>query len=172
MITNFKIAIRYSVLIGLLMMLWLCIEFMIGLQDKYADLLLYSAILSLCIPIFGIWRALKEKREVVDGSFSFQQAFATAILVVLFSSVLAMVVQFVFTNFVNPDYFQGLIEHYVHKAFAAGGDTGKARTMAEQYFNLQFSIIEAFLWTFLSGILAAAFWAWRLSSGTNDTATS
>lgn len=163
MVTNLRIAIRYSVLCSLLVLLWLSLEFMVGLQDKYARFHPYISLLSFCIPLFCIYRAVRE-RAIEKSQLNFLQAFGTGLLVTVFAAILAIPVQLIFQNFVNPDFFQNMVDYAARRALYLGLDVSQARQQAQHFFNIGNYLLLSFVGTGFIGIICSLICAWRFST--------
>ena len=160
--TNFRIEVRFGVLYSLLMLLWLSLEFMIGLQDKYIPLHPYINILSfIIIPAVCIRLGLNDKLEAQDGKLTFRQAFTTAFLIIFFASILSIPCQIVFHKLINPDFFDDMTQYAIKHADNLKLDVSQARRDAEMYFNLTSYIIQSGLLTLVFGTIISLFAAWR-----------
>jgi hypothetical protein len=151
---NFRIEIRYAVLSSLLMLLWLAIEYMVGLQDTYIQYHPYVNILSfILIPIVCIRLALNDKREQLNGKLSFKQAFITGFLVTFFAAIFFIPCQIIFYKWINPDFFDDMIARLV-----SAGDVH--RDEVDLYYNLTATIIRSGFLTLVFGTAIAAATAW------------
>lgn len=152
---NFRLEIRYAVLISLLMLLWLAIEFMLGLHDNYIQYHPYVTMFALVIPIAGSYLAIKSKREEQNGHITFKQALRTGIVIALFSALFTVPVQLAFHFIINPDFFDNMIAYAVKHAELLKMDAGKATADAQNYFSLSSYITMSFLGTLVFGSLIA-----------------
>ncbi len=157
---NLKIEIRYAVLISLLTLLWLSVEFMVGLHDVYIAYHMYTNWLALLIPVVCIRMALNEKADQQNGKLSFKQGFGSGFMVAFFAAVLAVLVQFVFHKLINPDYFDTMIQVAVNHAENAKQNGMRAREEAALYYNLTSYIIQSGLLMLVFGTIVAAISAW------------
>ena len=162
MLTNFRIEIRYAVLITLLMLLWLAVEFMVGLHDVYIQYHPYVTMFALIIPIVCSRMAVQERIEQLNGKITFKEAFLTGFLIAFFAAVLAVPSQIIFHKLINPDFFDSMISYTVKRAETLNMDTSKARKEAEMYFNLTSYIVQSGLGTLVFGTLIALVMAWRM----------
>ncbi len=147
----------------LLTLLWLAVEFMVGLHEepliKYHP---YITLLAFIIPVVVTRMAIQEKTESLDGKITFKQAFAAGFLVAFFAAVLAIPTQFIFHKLVNPDFFSSMIDYSMKRAEEIKIDPGKARQEAEMYFNLTSYIVQSGLATLVVGTIVAAIMAMRM----------
>ena len=162
--TNFRLEIRYAVLITLLMLLWLCVEYMIGLHDKFIAYHPYITMFALIIPVVCARMAVKEKLDLLNGKLSFKEAFITGFLIAFFAAVLSIPSQIIFHKVINPDFFDSMIDYAGKRAETLQMDVSKAREEASMYFNLTSYIIQAGLGTLVFGTIIAAFMAWRMKT--------
>jgi membrane protease YdiL (CAAX protease family) len=153
---NLKIEIKYTVLISLLMLLWLSLEFMIGLHEK--PLIAYHpyiTMFALFIPIICAMLAVNEKREFLEGRITFKQAFLTGLLIAVFTTLVSPLIQWIFFAVVNPDFFDNMIAYSIERAHANKMTEQQAQKVAVGYFNLQSYIIQSALFSFIGGIIIA-----------------
>ncbi|MBP6731564.1 MAG: DUF4199 domain-containing protein [Chitinophagales bacterium] len=154
---SLRIEIRYAMLVTLLMLLWLAVEFMVGLHEE--PLIAYHPIVTmfaLIIPIVCARMAVNEKIELLGGKITFGQAFLTGFLVAFFAAVLSVPSELIFNKLINPDFFSNMIIYSVKM--------GKAKSYEEaaMYFNLTSYIIQTGLGTLVFGTLIALIMAWRM----------
>jgi len=162
--SNLRIETRYAVLISLLMLLWLAVEFMIGLHDSYIQYHPYVTLLAIFIPIICSRMAIMEKTEMLNGKISFKQAFTTGFLIAFFAAVLAIPSQVIFHKLINPDFFDSMIAYAGKRAEGLNMDRAKAVEEAKMYFNLTSYIIQSGLGTLVIGTLISLFMAWRMKT--------
>lgn len=157
---NLKIQIRYAVLITLLMLLWLSLEYMIGLQDEYVAYHPYVTMLALIIPVYGIRKALKDIQDEEPRPLPFRQAFMIGFIITIMAAVLSIPTQLIFHQLINPDFFQNMKDYAVKHAAELNEDVEKAKRTADLYFNLSSYILQAVIGTLISGTLISLALAW------------
>lgn len=156
---NLKIEIRYAVLMSLLMLLWLSLEFMVGLQEQYHR---YVTMFALIIPIVCSRMVLRDKLEQLNGKIDFKQGLKTGITVVIFAALLSIPVQLAFHFLINPDFFDDMRAYSIKRAMMLGLDVAKAKADAIAYFNLLSYLLQSFFGTLIFGSIIAAAMAWRM----------
>ena len=161
---NFRIEIRYAVLATLLMLLWLSLEFMIGLHDRYIQFHPYITMFSLIIPFVCTRLAIRDKRDFLNGKITFTQAFVTGFFIAFFAAVLSIPSQVIFHRLINPDFFDNMIDYAAKRAENLNMDVVQARQDAEMYFNLTSYIIQSVLGTLVFGTIIALIMAWRMQT--------
>ncbi len=150
---NIRIELKYAMLITLLMLLWLALEFMIGIQDRFIAWYPFATVLSLIIPIGATRQAMIAKCEVLYGHMPFKRAFTTGLIIAVLVAALSIPSQLVFHYIINPDFFEDMIQY----AVAYGHNTP---AQAAQYYNLRTSLIESVLGSLVLGTLIAAIMAY------------
>ncbi|MBL0308775.1 MAG: DUF4199 domain-containing protein [Bacteroidetes bacterium] len=155
-----KIIVRYSVLLSLLMLLWLSLEYMVGLHDRFIAYQPYVTLLAVGISIFCIHRALIEVQKEALHRLTFRQAFVIGFIITLISAVLAIPVQIIFHQLINPDFFQNMKEYSVKHAIELNEDVERAKLQAESYFNLTSYLLQSVLGTLVSGTVISLVLAW------------
>jgi Protein of unknown function (DUF4199) len=152
---NIKIEFRFSVLTALLTLLWLILEYVVGLQDTYIALHPYVSLIAFIIPVFTYRLALIEKLDQKSGKLTFSQAFLTGLLMTVFIAILSIPVQLAFHKLINPDFFSNMILYAVQK-------TKATPEQAAIFFNLKSYITESVIEYFVIGIIVSLALAYRM----------
>ena len=159
---NLRIEIRYAALISIVTLLWLVVEYWVGLHDRYIRFHPYVTLLALAIPVVCTILAVKEKINVADGELNFRQVFMTGFFIALFSAVFSIPCQLIFQKLINPGFCQTMIRYSVQRAATLGIDVIKAKSQAEMYFNLTSYLTQCFFGTLFFGTIIALIIAWRM----------
>ena len=152
---SIKIEFRYAVLTSLVMLLWLIIEYAVGLQDTYISCYPYVSLLAFLIPVFTYRLGLIEKIDQKFGKLNFPQAFLSCFLMNVFVCLLYIPVHLVFLNVINPDFFSNMLQYTVKN----GHQTLEG---AAYYFNISTFITETVLTNFVTGTIISLILAWRM----------
>lgn len=159
---NLRIEIRFAVLISLLMLLWLMLEYIAGLHDRFIQYHPAITLLALTIPVGCSYLAIKEKAIQLGGTITFKQAFITGFFIAVFAAVLSVPTQFMFHKLVNPDFFQTMIDYSSARAASLHMNVLKAKEEATMYFNLPSYIVQCFFSTLFFGVIISLVMAWRM----------
>lgn len=160
----FRTEIKYALLISLLTLLWLAMEYMLGLQDTYIQFHWYCSLLAIAIPILCIQRAIEEKRQTQDGHITFKQALLTGFMTTFFAAVLSAPIQVIFHQLINPYFFETMMTYTLSRAQHLHLNINEARQEAELYFNLTSYIIQSGFGTLFLGTIIALFWSGRMKT--------
>lgn len=139
--------LRYALLISFSMLLWLAVETLVGLHDKYINLHPIVTMFALLIPIVFSRMAVKEKKDQLGGEISFKQALITGLIITSITALLAVPSQIIFHKWINPDFFDNMI--------AAAVAHGQSATEASKYFNLTSYMVQSAFGTLLFGSVIA-----------------
>lgn len=145
---NLRIELKAAMLISLLMLLWLSLEFMVGLHDVFIAYHPYVTMLALIIPVVVTRYALLSKKEEQNGHITYRQAFVSGLIIALMCTVLAVPMHYIFHYLINPDFFDNMI----HYAVANKKSTPE---QAAQYFNFQSYLMQSIGGTIIFGLLVA-----------------
>ncbi len=145
-ISKFSREIKYGLIIGVLTVLWLLIEFITGLHDKYIDLFLIVTNFVFLIPIVGIYLGIRNKRKYTNNNFlSFWKCFTVGLIISVVYSLVAGFGQFLYHQFINPEYFELMID----KSFNNGID----REQAQRFFNTSNYVLSVTFSYLIGGII-------------------
>lgn len=146
------------------MLLWISLEYMVGLHDKLSDLYAYITPFSISIIIFCCYRAYREKLRTQPSEIPFSQLFIAGFLLALFAAILTVPVQLIFHSLINPDFFQSMIDNAGHKAMAMGEDKEAAKQAFARLFNLPMFMFLYSTITFVVGTIVAMVLAWQMNT--------
>lgn len=148
-----KIEIKWSIIISVLNFVWLCAEYVTGLHSRYVDVLPYVTIFSIIIPIAGLNKAIREKRDrQYNGQISFWQSMQCGSIITVISAVLSIFSIIVYFKIVNPDYVAFMISHTAQKAAENGENISQATQNAAQFFNMKSYMQQSFAGTMFIGL--------------------
>ncbi len=99
---NLRVEFRYAILVSLLMLLWLSLEYVVGLHDSYIQFHPYVTMIALLIPIICIRLALVEKKDDLNGRITFKKALISGLIITVFAAIFAVPVQYLFHTIYQP----------------------------------------------------------------------
>jgi hypothetical protein len=114
--------------------LWTCLEFAVGLHDKYVDLHPYLTNLFLPIAIAITIFSLNEIKRL-NGSLNVMLAFKLGLVVGLVNLPLSVLSFYVFIEYVNPSMFANFIQHMADYYIKSGKSVEEATKLSTDYFN-------------------------------------
>lgn len=145
-----KIELKWAIIFIVVTLLWMVIEKLSGLHDKYIDKHMYVTNLFAIVAIALFVFALKDKKKnYFKGSMTWKQGFISGLYLTIFITLLTPFSQYITSEYITPDYFTNIINHSVEKGM-------QTQEEAEAYFNLKSYIIQATVFAFLMGLVTAA----------------
>ena len=151
-----KIAFKYGILFSLMTLTWLTLEYLAGF---HSTLINYHPIVTnlILIPAILLFRrAMLEIKNSSNESLPFRYYFIEGLKISLIITILSPVEQYIFSNYINPDFFHAMIENAV-----AGNHASREQT--EAYFNFNNYVTETLIGAAFMGILFSGIGAWRMS---------
>lgn len=145
---SLRIELKAAMLITLLMLLWLALEFMVGLHDRFIAYHPYLTLLALAIPVIITRMAIISKRDELNGKINFRQAFFSGSVIAVITAVLSVPSQYVFHYLINPDFFDNMIKYAV-------ANEKSTPEQAAHYFNFQSYLVQSVGGTLLFGLVVA-----------------
>lgn len=143
-----KTEIKWGLIFTFVQFLWICLEFAVGLHDKYVSMHPILTNLFIIPAVYVMYLAIREKKNILGGKITFGQAFLCGLGVSVIVAVLAPLSQYIFHRFINPNYFQNAINY----AISAGKLT---EAQASSYFSLQSYMMQASLGAIVAGVITS-----------------
>ncbi len=143
-----KTEIKWGLIFALVALLWVALEYAVGLHGKYISMHPILTNLFIIPAVIMMVLAIREKRRVLGGRITFTQAFLCGLGVSVVVAVLSPLTQYIFHRFINPRFFENAI------AFAVS--TAKMTLdQANSYFNLQSYMLQASLGAIVAGVITS-----------------
>lgn len=147
-----KPSIKWALIGSMASLLWLVMEYVVGLHDKYIEYHPIVTNFALIIPILALRQTVEDTKRLNPG-LTFQKAFSECAIGVLLTTFLAPIGVYVFFKYVNPDFFNSFIQYAVVHADQMHVTKEKALQRASSYFNFQMYIVQTVLSTLFGGLL-------------------
>ncbi len=147
-----KPSVKWALIGSMASLLWLALEYVVGLHDRYIEYHPMVTNFALLIPILTL-RQTVEDNKALYPDLTFKKAFSECAIGVLLSTFLAPISVYVFFKYVNPDFFNSFIQYTVAHADQMHVTKEKALQRASSYFNFQMYMIQIVLSTLFGGLL-------------------
>lgn len=152
-----------GIAIALATFVWLCLEFIFGLHDRYIDYYLYTSNLIYILPIIGIhWAVKKRFYALSPGEFQIKDGLMSGVIVLVTAAFLNLFLQLMFLTYINPDFFGNMIAVSAKKAIMTGGNSIVAIQDAQEYYNLSSYLIQGFTTFLILGLFISLMTSFRL----------
>lgn len=150
MSTN-KIEIKWAIIFSIVTLLWMVLEKVTGLHDKYIDYQMYLTNLFAIPAIIVMVMALKDKkRNFYSGNMSYVQGLISGIILSLIIALLSPITQWITSYVITPEYFSNAIKRSVELGYY------KTTAEAEANFNFKNYAITGLIAAFCMGVLTTA----------------
>ncbi len=148
---NVKIEIKWAIIFTIVGLLWMVLEKLVGLHDKYIDYHIYLTNLFAIPAILMMVLALKDKKKnFYQGQMSYKQGLITGVVLSIFIALLSPLAQWVTTYVITPDYFSNVIPRSVELGYF------DSIADAEDNFNYKNYAIQGFIGALIMGIATTA----------------
>ncbi len=148
------IELKYGLFVSFLLFIWMTIEYTL-LVPNYYIIGSYIGIIAILIPIVGIYRGIKERRDKSNfGYIRFKDAFRTGIVITFIIAVFVVLFTYVYYSFINPDfvnYLAAATEKNLIQKNAGRDEINAAVTVVRYQFSFNVQIIQQLLFVLLGG---------------------
>jgi hypothetical protein len=147
--SSYSYEIRLGLLLALSGLLWVTLEYAVGLHTVYIPLHPKVTMIYALVPIFIIYKAITHRRDVVlGGALPWGQGIAAGMVVSAVTALLGAPGQWVFHRFINPGFFPAMIDYAVTHGKATQAE-------AEGYFNLKSYAMQATVGPLAMGLMTS-----------------
>lgn len=118
MINKYKIEIKWALLFSIMSLVWMLLEKLVGLHDKYIDYHLYLTNLFAIPAIWFFVLALKDKKKnYYDGQISYKQGLISGIILSVLIALISPLTQWITSYVITPEYFPNVIKRSVELGY-------------------------------------------------------
>ena len=146
-----KIEIKWALIFTVVGLLWMVLEKVAGLHDKYIDYHVYLtnlfAIPAILIMVLGL---MDKKKNYYNGRISYQQGLISGVFISVFIALLSPLSQWITSDVITPEYFTNAINRSVELGYYP------TREEAETNFNFQNYVVQGIVGALVMGILTTA----------------
>lgn len=145
-----KIEIKWAIIFVVMMLLWMLLERLFGLHDKYIDKhMTYTNLVAIPAILIYVFALLDKRKNFYAGSMSYLQGLVSGLIITLIVTIFAPLTQYITSTFITPDYFSNAIDYTVENGLMSQED-------AENYFNLNSYIKQSVIGAPIMGIVTTA----------------
>lgn len=148
---NLSIELRWAFLFSVVTLVWMGMERLVGLHDKFIDYHLYLTNLFAIPAILMMVLGLKaKKQQFYKGQMSYKQGFISGTLLSVFIGVLTPFTQWITSYVITPEYFTNVIRRSVElKMYANVAE-------AEAQFNYANYALQGSISAVIMGIITTS----------------
>lgn len=111
---SIKIELKWALIFSVMVLVWMLLEKVSGLHDKYIDYQMYLTNLFAIPAIILMVKALQDKkRNFYNGNITYMQGLISGIILSIFIALLSPLTQWVTSYVITPEYFPNVIKRSV-----------------------------------------------------------
>ena len=147
---KYKIEIKWALIFAAIFLLWMTLEKLAGLHDKYLEKQRFVTTLILIPSIIIYILAIRnKKRNYYEGNMTYKQGFTSGLMLTAFVVLLSPINQLITSYIITPDYFANVIDHTVKSGMFT-------QEKAEAQFNIKNYIITGIIGGLVTGVIFSA----------------
>ncbi len=144
---NYKIEIKWAVIFAAMFLLWMTMEKLTGLHDKYLEQQQFVTMLILIPSVIIYVLAIKDKKKnFYTGYMTYKQSFLSGLMLTVFVVLLSPINQLITSYIITPGYFDNVIDHTVKSGMFT-------QQQAEAQFNIKSYIITSIVGALATGLI-------------------
>ena len=148
---NFKIEFKWAIIFSVMGLLWMVLEKVSGLHDRYIDYHLYLTNLFAIPAIIVMVMALKDKKKsFYGGQMTYKQGLISGIILSIIIALLSPLTQWITSFVITPEYFPNVIKRSVEIGYYNTTEEAQAN------FNYKNYAIQGAFGALIMGILTTA----------------
>ncbi len=145
---------KYGIFTSFILSVWMIIEYTL-LVPNFHELGMYLGIISILIPVIGIYLGIRERREKTNfGYITFGESFRTGIVISFIVAIMIVLFTYAYYEYLNPNYVNYLsaeTEKALIKQNAGRDEINAAVTVIKYQFSFNVQIIQQLLFILLGG---------------------
>ncbi|HQE12344.1 MAG TPA: DUF4199 domain-containing protein [Flavipsychrobacter sp.] len=146
-----KIEFKWALIFSVIALLWMVLEKLSGLHDKYIDYHLYLTNLFAIPAVIAMVMALKDKKKnFYGGEMTYLQGLISGIILSLLIALFSPLTQWITSYVITPEYFPNVIKRSVELGFF------KTTEEATAQFNYLNYARQGAIGAFIMGVLTTA----------------
>ncbi|MEZ5047253.1 MAG: DUF4199 domain-containing protein [Chitinophagaceae bacterium] len=147
---KFKIEVKWAIIFSLFMLLWMCIERLLGWHDVHIDKHpIYTNLVAIPSILLYVL-ALKEKRNhFYQGKMTWVQGFISGLIITSIVAIFSPIAQLITHKIISPHFFQNAINYGVEHKLTTLEE-------AQKNFNLKNYILMSFFGALVMGFITSA----------------
>jgi hypothetical protein len=153
----FKYEIKYGVITGAGICLWILLEFLLYAHAVKMNIGLYSVYLIIIIPLITTYLGIKEKRDKQNnGIISFSNGIRSGLMISLIAAVIISIFIIVYSNYIDSGFFEHEIAYREGKLFfkeKTGKEIVEKLKIIKTAFRFVNRLLFVILWTVATGLI-------------------
>jgi len=147
-----KSEIKFGLIVGLGTCTWILGEYFLGFHNEHYEVGQYTGYLSAIIPIYFIYKGIKQKRDKeLGGQLFFGKAFLTGFLISLIAAIIITIFMLIYNKYINPDWMTMATKREELKLLEQGSSPMVVQEKMQEFQKMS-SVTSQLIYTFF-GIL-------------------
>ena len=143
-----KIELKWGLIFAAMQLVWITLEFLFGLHDKYISwhptVSNFIALSSIIIMVL----AIRDKRAALNGKITFGTAFLCGLGVSVVVAILSLLTQLIFFRLINPNFFANFIRYAIE-------NSKTTLEQAQANFNLTSFMLQGAIGAIIIGVFTS-----------------
>ncbi|MCI0691239.1 DUF4199 domain-containing protein [candidate division KSB1 bacterium] len=128
-----KIILKYGIIVGVVVFVYIILELVLGLHDKYLSVGQYTGYLRYLLLAAGIYVGTNDLRyEQPEIDITFWQALGKGLGISAVAGVIICISEWLYIDFINPKFVQDFTEFTINKLKAANASAEHIAAVMEQ----------------------------------------
>lgn len=161
-IEDMKPELRYGLIIGLGLSLWVLVEFLLGFHTKYTEVGAFTGYLSVIIPILALYSGLFAKR-MENLSITYWQLVKTGMMMVVIGALIISLFMGLYNSIIYPEWAQegiALERERLVSMNATVEEIAAAEEVMTVVFSAEMQMIISFIGVVIEGFFLTLLIAW------------
>ena len=146
--------LKFGLFTSFILFVWMIIEYTL-LIPNFHEIGIYMGLISVLIPIAGIFFGIKERRDKSNfGYIRFKEAFKTGITITFIIAVSTVLFTYVYYEYINPNYVNFLAaetEKSLLQKNVSREEISAAVTIIRYQFSFNVQLIQQLLFILIGG---------------------
>ena len=147
-----KIELKFGIIYALATLVWITLEYLLGLHSTFIALHPYASFLFLFVAITVIYQGIKARKQTTTEELSYLRLVLSGVYITIVAVLLSPLTNYVFHGFINPDFFNAMINLSVDQM-------RMTEDMAREHFNLKRYTQLNIVFGLISGVVISLFTA-------------
>ena len=128
-----RIEMKYGVMFGFAVMLYVMIEHVLGFNTTRHDIGEYTRFGAVIIPVIGVFVGIKMKRNRdLKGVMTFGEGIKAGVIIAVVQTTLTTIFFLFYGSLINPDFLNSVIEFQRQKMVLAGAAEAEITSAMDQ----------------------------------------
>jgi hypothetical protein len=163
-ITQMKPELRYGLIIGLGVSIWVLLEFLLGFHTKYMEIGQFSGYLSVIIPILALYYGLTEK-YIHEPTITYWQTVKAGMTMVIIAAIIISLFMALYNTTIHPEWVEEGIAYekqYLIEMNATAEEIAQAEEALKVMFSTEVQMIGSFIGVVVQGFFLCLLISWLI----------